>query len=194
MLLPLVSTFWSSWAQIYSAISFPTIILIILHRWIPDSPKWLLKRGRIEEAKEILLYGAKMNGNNVKFDMNELDKQLEVQAAQLMNEPKEPSIFEVWQGPIKKDLICCHLCWSIYIIIYYGFLLNIRPFGREYLEINTVIAGICEIIGTFIGWYLIMNTTRKWFWAGVFNIITSFIALSALLIPPSGEFFLNYNP
>lgn len=115
---------------------------------------------------------------------------LEAQAATVMNEPKEPSYFAIWQGPVKKDLICCHLCWSIYIIIYYGFLLNIRPFGREYLELNTVIAGVCEIVGTFIGWYLIMYSTHKWFWSGVFNIITSFIALSALLIPSSGESLL----
>lgn len=129
-----------------------------------------------------------MNGTLNKIDMNELDKLLEVQSNQLKNEPKEPSYWSVWKGPnVKKNLICCHLCWSIYIIIYYGFLLNIRPFGREYLEINTVIAGICEIIGTFIGWYLIMNSSHKWFWSGVFNIITSFISLSALLIPKSGE-------
>ena len=30
---------------------------------------------------------------------------------------------------------------SVYIVIYYGFLLNIRNFGRQYLEENTIVAG-----------------------------------------------------
>jgi hypothetical protein len=55
------------------------------------------------------------------------------------------------------------------------------------------VLGICEIIGTFIGLFLILNTKYKWQLAGFFNIISSFISLSAWLIPSTGKFIFILN-
>ncbi|CAO1388922.1 unnamed protein product [Diamesa serratosioi] len=184
ILLPGVASFWSSWTQLYMAISFPTLGLIIVHQWIPDSPRWLIKRNRVAEAKMILLEAARINGKTV--SANDLEKQLQIEAAASLEVAPEPSWWSLWSTPeVTKNLIACHLAWSIYIVIYYGFLLNIRGFGREFLELNTVIAGVCEIIGTFIGLFLILKTSRKWLWTSIFNIVASFVALSAHLIPPT---------
>lgn len=50
-------------------------------------------------------------------------------------------------------MICVHLAWSIYIVVYYGMLLNIRSFSREHLEVNTVVAGKCTVERqTIDGW------------------------------------------
>lgn len=46
-------------------------------------------------------------------------------------------------------MVCVHLAWSIYIVTYYGMLLNIRTFSRDHLEINTVVAG--ELIAYILG-------------------------------------------
>lgn len=52
--------------------------------------------------------------------------------------------------------------------------------------------GICEIIGTFIGLWLILNTEQKWLYTSIFNIIASFISLSAHLIPPDGKYYIQF--
>ncbi|KAL7045755.1 hypothetical protein ACKWTF_002324 [Chironomus riparius] len=187
MLLPAIASYWSSWSYLYMAISFPTVILICLYPWIPNSPRWLLKHGRIEETKQILLEAARVNGKT-DFSINNLEKQLQIQAAESCKPIQEPSYWEMWRGQI-RNLIAVHLAWSMYIIIYYGFLLNIRNFGREYLEENTIICGVCEIIGTFIGLWLIMTTHRKWLYAGIFNFIASFISLGAHFIPSDVSLF-----
>lgn len=54
---------------------------------------------------------------------------------------------------------------------------------------NFFCIGLSEIIGTFIGFYLIMFTKNKWFWAGLFNIIGGLVAYVAWLIPPEGKYF-----
>lgn len=82
---------------------------------------------------------ARINGKT-DFTESELEKQLQVQSAAMLEEPAEPSYWEMWRGQF-KNLTACHFSWSIYIVIYYGFLLNIRNFGREYLEENTIICG-----------------------------------------------------
>lgn len=173
MLLPAIASYWSSWTHLYMAISYPTVLLIFLYPLIPNSPRWLIKKGRIQEAKEILLNAARINGKT-DFSANDLEKQLQIQAAAVLELPPEPPYWEMWKGQV-KNLTACHFAWSVYIVIYYGFLLNIRNFGREYLEENTIICGewmrkmfesqiikkkftgVCEIIGTFIGNLLMLS-------------------------------------
>lgn len=54
-------------------------------------------------------------------------------------------------------------------------------------------AGCCEIIGVFCGLLLILFTTRKWLWTGLFNITAGFIAYLAWMIPPEGKSILCFD-
>lgn len=194
ILLPVLAHFCSSWTEVYIAISCPSFLLLFLYRWIPDSPRWMVNHGRITEAATILEEAADFNEKSSIYSREELTYKLRALSDHVENEPKEPSFREMWEGRgVKLNLICCHLAWSIYIIIYYGFLLNIRPFGRDYLEVNTAICGIFEIIGTFIGWFFIIYTKRKWFWTGLFNLVASGIALTAHFIPDFSKYCTQYQ-
>ncbi|XP_017471462.1 PREDICTED: solute carrier family 22 member 3 [Rhagoletis zephyria] len=188
ILLPGVASFFSSWSHLYMAISWPTVILIYLWRWIPDSPRWMIQRGRVLDAKNILLQCAEVNGTRYGLP-HDIDQQLELQAQTAMDAPPPPGWWSIWKGDkVVRNLICVHLAWSIYIIVYYGMLLNIRSFSREHLEVNTAVAGLSEIIGTFIGLFLILKTTRKWLWTGLFNVIAGLIAYLGWLVPADLSF------
>lgn len=184
----------NSWTMLYVAISCPTLVLLILIRWITDSPRWLLQRGRVSEVQKILIEAATLNGNLSEIpSAQDLEKNLEIQAVKMQQIPPEPTWWEMWVGQgVKKNLIACHLSWSLYIIIYYGYLLNVRLFGSHRSTINTIVAGLCEILGTFLGCYLILNTTRKWLWTSIMNIVASLIALSVHFIPSSGNLILLF--
>ncbi|MGC8557334.1 MAG: MFS transporter, partial [Fervidicoccus sp.] len=43
-----------AWRWMFGVGAIPAIILIILRFWIPESPRWLVARGKIEEAKKSL--------------------------------------------------------------------------------------------------------------------------------------------
>lgn len=184
ILLPGVGSWWDSWALVYVAITLPTFSLMIFYYWIPDSPRWLLKHGKVDEAKQVLLDAAKINGKK-DFTEVDLDKQLRTLADAMRDDPPEASLLSIWKVPtgIKRKLLAAHIGWSIYLMLYFGLLLHVRAMGRDFLKVNTVIAGISEIVGTFIGLYLILNTTRKWLWTSLLNIITSLIAFSAVFVP-----------
>lgn len=112
-----------------------------LFRWIPDSPRWLLAHNRIPEAKEILVESAEMNQRKHLIP-NDFEKLLQIQSEAIRSDPPPAGWCTIWSGPRAiRHMICVHLSWSIYIVVYYGMLLNIRAFSREHLEINTVIAG-----------------------------------------------------
>ncbi|KAH8294817.1 hypothetical protein KR018_003379 [Drosophila ironensis] len=186
MMLPGVASFFSSWSHLYMAISWPTVILIYLWQWIPDSPRWLIARGRVQDAKKILLQCAEMNGTRHSLP-HDIDQQLELQAQTAMEAPPPSGWWSMWKGErAVRHIICVHLAWSLYIVVYYGMLLNIRAFSREHLFINTFVAGFSEMMGTFFGLFLILKTTRKWLWTGLFNIIAGCIAYCGWLVPKAG--------
>ncbi|CAD6991768.1 unnamed protein product [Ceratitis capitata] len=188
ILLPGLASFFSSWSHLYMAISWPTVILIYLWRWIPDSPRWMIQRGRVLDAKNILLQCVDVNGTQYGLP-HDIDQQLQLQAQTAMDAPPPPGWWSIWKGHnVVRNLICVHLAWSVYIVVYYGMLLNIRSFSREHLEVNTAVAGLCEIIGTFIGLFLILKTTRKWLWTGLFNVVTGLIAYLGWLVPDDLSF------
>lgn len=112
-----------------------------MFRWIPDSPRWLLAHNRIPEAKDILIESAEMNQRKHLIP-NDFEKLLQIQSEAIRTDPPPAGWCTIWKGPRAiRHMICVHLAYSIYIVIYYGMLLNIRAFSREHLEINTVIAG-----------------------------------------------------
>lgn len=190
ILLPLVSTYWDSWNVIYIDITAPTLLLMLTYFWLPDSPRWLLKHGKVEEALNVMLEAAKVNGKS-DFNKDDLAKDLQEISTTLLKTPPEPSLLSIWEGDFKYKLsvLAVHLGWSAFLSLYYASTLHVRAMRRNYLEINTVIIGIAEIIGTFIGLHLILNTTRKWFWASALNIIAAFIEYSAIIIPSSVDPF-----
>lgn len=186
ILLPAVSSWWTDWNTTYIAISLPTAALIILCYWIPDSPRWLLKHGDVKEAFRVLKDAAMVNKKE-NFSEDSLKKQLTELADAMRFDPPEPSLLSVWSAPfvMKVRLFVVHIGWSVFLMLYYASLLNVRAMGRKYLEVNTIIAGISEIIGTFIALYLILKTGRKWTYMSQFNIAMSVIAYSANYLPHS---------
>lgn len=146
----------------------------------------------LEEAKEVLIEAAEFNGTP-----DRIPKDLDVllQAEMEVEVPPEPSWISIWENKRTAiNLICCHIGWSIYIMVYYAWLLNIRVYGRQYLEVNTVVAAISEIIGVFFGYYIIMCTTRKWMWTSLFNMLGGLIGYTIWFLPPdskSREFTTN---
>ncbi|XP_062545391.1 organic cation transporter protein-like [Armigeres subalbatus] len=183
IMLPGVASFWTSWSQLYLAISAPTFLLIILHKWIPDSPRWLLKHGRIREAKVYVLESARCNGTEGSIP-SDLDQRLKQFSEEAIEQPDPDPWWRIWKEKgSSKNLICAHSAWAIFYTVYYAALVNITAFGREHIEINTVIAGLSEMIGAFTGLFFIMFTKRKWLWTGLFNVFAGLAAFSAWWIP-----------
>ena len=50
-----------SWKALLLVATLPNLITIVLYKWVPESPSWLLCKGKTEEAEDILTFMAKVN-------------------------------------------------------------------------------------------------------------------------------------
>lgn len=155
-----------------------------LCRWIPESPRWLILHERIDEAEAVLLESARVN-DRMHLIPNNLHDLLKRQSQNVRSDPPPANWWSLWKGKNSaRHMVCVHMAWATIYIAYYGLLLNIRAYSREHLKVNTAIAGACEIIGVFVGLFLILYTKKKWFLAGWFNLFAGFVAYFAWFIPP----------
>lgn len=155
--------------------------------WIPNSPTWLLKHNQYDEAKQILLDAAEFNGNKSLVPKN-LDDLLQLQMKMLKTEPPAASWIDIWENRrVTVNLISVHLSQAVSISLYYAILLNIAVYGRELLYVNTVTAGVFEIIGALAGYVFITKTKYKWQWSGLLNVIGGLLFLTGWIYTFDGK-------
>lgn len=193
ILLPMIANWlpqWN-WTTIYFAISLPTILYILVWFFIPDSPKWLLAHGEINAAKNQLFYAIRVNKRSAYLPKN-IDSFLQLEASASLKTPKPDTWTSLWSSKIQIILmIALHIAWAADVTNYNGMLLNIRVFGREFLIINTIICGICEIVGILIAWLIIMHCQNHPFLcSGLFNIIAGMLSFLGFAFPTTRKFSL----
>ncbi|XP_034487056.1 solute carrier family 22 member 13 [Drosophila innubila] len=180
IVLPTLSSFFNSWSLIYVGITFPTVMLIVLLYWTPDSPRWLLRhasdRQAIDNVEQMVREGAEINDRCFKIPPD-FRLQLELLSEKLKAQPAAAPWTQLWQGKrAKTHMVASHLALAFFVINFMGMLLNIRSFGRDYLVPNTIAMGFSEIIGCFLALHFTLKHNKwKWQCAGTFNILAGML-------------------
>ncbi|XP_067899126.1 organic cation/carnitine transporter 2-like [Heterodontus francisci] len=162
MFLPLVAYFIRSWQMLLLALSLPGLLYIPLWWFIPESPRWLLLKGRVQEAEAILRHIAKKNGvtpPEVLFNDLELDdlKAKSVQSYTIIHLVKTYNI--------RAITIINLLVWMILSIEYYGLSLNTPNLnGDAYL--NCFISAAIEVPAYATAWLLLQRFSRRFSLSG----------------------------
>ncbi|XP_034116834.2 LOW QUALITY PROTEIN: solute carrier family 22 member 19 [Drosophila albomicans] len=182
VLLPAISIYFDNWSHLYVAISSSLIVLVWLHRWITDAPRWLLRHQQVEPALRNLLESATHNNRMVPLTM---DVQLTVYAAEMSAEPKI-SYCQIWDKETKRrQLIYIHFIWGCAQVLYNIILLMIRSLGEAQVHVNTAALGFAEMMGVFVGLYFILYTRRYWRWTGNLMIVAGLCTYLVWLLPDS---------
>lgn len=81
-----------------------------VHRFIPESPRWLLTKGRAKEAKELLQKASRENG--VEIADSDLEHMLNESNNDSTPDTNKPSIFDLFRYPnLRKKSVILFFNW-----------------------------------------------------------------------------------
>ncbi|KAM4677026.1 organic cation/carnitine transporter 2-like isoform 2-T2 [Discoglossus pictus] len=179
MLLPLFAYFIRDWRMLLLALTVPGLFCIPLWWVIPESPRWLISQGRVEEAEDIVRKAAKKNGitpPRVIFDITELQDLKE-------QSHKSHTFLDLLKTRnIRTITFFSILLWMIISVGYFGLSLNTPNLhGDPY--INCFLSAITEVPAYVIAWLLLRKFPRRYSTVSTL-FLGGVVLLFIQLVPP----------
>ncbi|XP_061473047.1 organic cation/carnitine transporter 2-like isoform X2 [Rhineura floridana] len=163
MLLPLCAYFIREWRMLLLALTVPGLLYIPLWWFIPESPRWLLAQGRVQEAEDIIRKAAEKNhvtAPDVIFDP------IKVQDLNSQEQQTYSILDLVRTRNIRSITIMCVILWMVISIGYFGLSLD-TPNLHGNVYINCFLSAVIEVPAYTISWLLLQYLPRRYSMAAV---------------------------
>lgn len=162
-LLPAIAYFLRDWYNLQLATSVPCVLLVSYYWFIPESPRWLVGQGRVQEALVILKKGAMTNRKLMPSDdemMEILDKiyensKEEEEAAPVVTTKEKildglKEITSLLKTPeMRKRTLNMFYSWMVVAMVYYGLSFNTKHISTD-IYIPMFISGFVEVVATIV--------------------------------------------
>lgn len=160
------------WMLVSSAV--PAFLLLLLRLGSAESPRWLMSKGRVDDAKAVV---DKFFGSNVRVDNLQLE------------ENKNTEIKEIFSKKYRTRTAFAGLFWSLHVLPYFG-MMTFLPVVFESLNLeneflSTLISNLFQLAGAVIGVVIMDKISRRSFVIYSFLILTLSIGLLVLIPNPS---------
>ncbi|XP_077989789.1 organic cation transporter protein-like [Glandiceps talaboti] len=192
--IAILAYFIRDWRHLKFAFNVPCIIFLVYWCFIPESPRWLLSKGKIDKAKKIIRKTARVN--NVPYKKNLFNTQNEElptdKASYIPGKNEEVnqvhvSPLEIFRYPNMRKKCCILLYVSFSTgIVYYGFIFNTSNIGgSDY--INAGIAGAVEIPAYITIGILIETRLGRRLTYFILTILCGVLSLATIFTPTRGH-------
>ncbi|GIY87638.1 organic cation transporter protein [Caerostris darwini] len=178
--LPGIAYLLKDWFWIQIAITAPCIVLLFTWWLLPESPRWLMSKGRVDEAQKILIKAAKTNKKKLS-DIDTRLKKMMVKATEVHESGAAGGNFldllrtpGLWQMTLNIFFL-----WFVNSFVYYGLSYNTNEMAGDPF-VNFAICGAVEFPAYFLTPLAIRSLGRKYPLAGTMIIG----GLACLLIYP----------
>ncbi|XP_066300934.1 organic cation transporter protein-like [Branchiostoma lanceolatum] len=141
------------WTFLQLAITLPSAVFILSWWLVPESQRWLVAKGRLEEAMEIIQLMAKRNGKALPSDIR-LDR------TQRSNRGQHSALDLVRTPNMMRKSIVIFSNWFAVTILYYGLSLSTADLaGDDY--VNFFLVGVVEVPGYLSSFVVIDRLGRR---------------------------------
>ncbi|XP_007905061.1 solute carrier family 22 member 5 isoform X1 [Callorhinchus milii] len=158
-ILPLIAYFVREWKLLILALFLPELLFFPLWWFIPESPRWLLSQGRVEEAEAIVKAAAKKNGIKHVGEIFQRSDNMVLKSTNKLKS-KHNYVDLVRTFHVRIITVISLLIWVITAISYYGLTLSTsNMYGNPY--INCFISAVTDMVAYIISWRLMLHAPRR---------------------------------
>lgn len=178
MILGSLTYLFNDYRHLQLAISAPQLLLICYWWLVPESSRWLVSRGRFDDATKILRRVAKCNGRpSLPPDWY----------CKLEKEPDRLSfkhgLVALFRTPnLRKRTLISFILWPVVAMGYYGLAANPSFMGGDD-RLGFIVGGALEIPGIFI-MVLFLNFLGRVFMTSLCYFISGLCLFLTLAVPP----------
>ncbi|XP_067007242.1 organic cation transporter protein [Anabrus simplex] len=160
-----ISWYFQDWRKILMVIYVPSVLFLSYYWLLPESVRWLMAKGKMEEAQKIVHKAAKINGvvlsENYFKSLTSLHSMTDV-ARKKPPPPKKTSQLKqmVRSKILLWRLLTCSFCWMSIAFVFAGMTFNATSLaGNKYL--NYILTGVIELPSPIATYYCLNRIGRK---------------------------------
>ena len=147
-----------NWQDIQLIILWPIAVVVILSWVIPESARWLMTRGRYEDAQRAVERAAKINRRTIHPDiMTSLNADKDKEAA---TSQSPLSLFQSAKLAVRWFAI--YFNRLVISMMIYGLTLNVTTLGGN-IFLNFALSLLAGVTGSFIAAFVVERVSRKYF-------------------------------
>ncbi|XP_036049762.1 solute carrier family 22 member 13 [Onychomys torridus] len=143
-----------NWRVLQLAGTTPVFLLVFYFWVLPESPRWLLSQGKIEEVKQLVQKAASVNRRPLSPEL----------LSQLAPEKSGPSgnALDLFRHPcLRKVTLILIAVWFVDSLVYYGLGFQVGDFGLD-IYLTQLIFGAVELPARYSSIFMMEKLGRKW--------------------------------
>ncbi|KAM7394313.1 hypothetical protein PAMP_021126 [Pampus punctatissimus] len=154
-----IAYFVTDWRRLIVSVTSPVVLAIITWRWMPESARWLIANGKLEQAQKYLKKCAKMNQTE---ELNDTLKP-EILSTIVVTDKRDRvySYIDLIRSPkMRKLTLSTGTVWLCVACTYYGISFNIKGFGLN-IHLTQFIYAVIEFPFKIMGYYILDKIGRR---------------------------------
>lgn len=169
----IAAMFFHNFRSFLQVLFVPNFLVLTFIWLVPESVRWLLAKGKVRRARQILFRAAKLNGvelseshKEMLYDHNEIrivagSTITTTSTSSKKSEPPTSSFrFAFQSGSLVLRLLNCLFCWLANSFIYYGMnVTSVSLAGNKY--VNYIFVNLVEVPAVFFASWLMEKVGRK---------------------------------
>ncbi|CAL4095430.1 unnamed protein product [Meganyctiphanes norvegica] len=200
VVIPWIALGLGDWRLLSAVISLPMLLGGLAFWLLPESARWLLTQGRVEETIIILKRIAHVNGKTIPEKMlKDLQESTEADVSESMEEESQSvTMFDLLKSPrLRRTTIAISLLWMLVNLVYDGHARNVSNLGSSVFETFSI-ASATELPADLFLVFTLDRWGRKWMSfgslmaSGIFTIVAAAVSSDLLTIfAVIGRFCVN---
>ena len=153
----LVGTGADNWRWMFGVMAIPSAIFFFLLFLVPDSPRWLVKKSRVEKARAVL---TSVGASDVEAELSDIINSLKEETGH--------GAARLFQKKYSFAILCAVLLAvfnqlsGINVIMYYAPMIFMKTgLGTDVAMLNTVAVGMTNMLLTIVAMFFIDRLGRK---------------------------------